>query len=189
VLPLDDKADGEACDDARDCASGTCVRGPGDDDAVCAGACDAAHACANDDVCLALAEGARACFAPVADGGPCSGADVCAGGRCIEDRDAGAVCASVCPAPQDADSCADGFLCVDDADGDRVCMPVRNEFAEGEACVDERDCASRLCGRYVAEGLDESLCARPCPAAPDTCGADQICWEGDDGDLCGPTPP
>jgi hypothetical protein len=188
VSPLADGVDGAACTDPRDCLSGTCVRPPTPDDSgtpVCAPACDAAHACAAvGDLCLPLKEGARACLAALDDGAPClGGGDVCAGGRCIVDRDGSAICASPCV----DEACADGFVCVDDADGGRICMPQRNEFADGEACVDERDCVSQICGRYAANGFAASLCASPCP--PGGCGADRVCWEGDDVDLCGPIPP
>lgn len=191
VLPTGDGATGDACDDARDCLSGTCARAPapsgGAADAVCAPACDDAHPCAGSDFCLALEGGARACFPAVADGAPCTSPATCAGGLCINEREGGAVCASACPAPQDDASCDDGFLCVDDADDNRVCMPLLHDFADGEDCADDRDCASFHCGRYVADGLDASLCASECPA--EGCGEGQVCWEGDDVDLCGPTPP
>ncbi len=196
VLPTGNGVTGDPCDDARDCASGTCARPPvvGDvpADAVCAPACDDDHACGGGDFCLELAAGARACFPPVVDGAPCTASGACVGGLCINEREGGAVCASACPAPQDDASCDDGFLCVDDADDNRICMPINNEFADGEDCVDDRDCASFHCGRYVAPGLDESQCASPCPPGPpegDGCGDDQVCWEGDDVDLCGPIPP
>lgn len=191
VDAADVRADGAACADPRECRSGTCVRVPPAEGAVCAPACDAAHACVDVDAfCAPLAaagdddSGARACVVPAVDGAACVDAAFCAGGRCIDD-DGGAVCASACV----DDACGAGFVCVDDDAGAPVCLPERNTFADGAACDDARDCASHICGRYVATGLDVTLCASPCPA--EGCGPDEICWvaDGDAPDLCGPVPP
>lgn len=192
VDAADVRADGAACADPRECLSGTCVRVPPEEQAVCAPACDAAHACADPAAfCAPLAAadddvsgGARACVVPAADGALCVDDAFCAGGRCLDD-DGVAVCASACV----DDACAAGFVCVDDDAGAPVCLPERNRFDDGAACDDARDCASHICGRYVATGLDVTLCASPCPA--EGCGPDEICWvaDGDAPDLCGPVPP
>ena len=184
VPPLDDRDDGAACADAAECRSGTCVRPPtptDDADAVCAAPCDATHACASDELCLFLLDGARACLPPLDDGTACSGANICAGGFCIADRD-GPVCASAC----EDGSCDGAFVCVDDDDGNAVCMPELDARADGDACVDPRECTSRICGNFIDGDTAVELCASPCP--PEGCAADQLCWEGDDVDLCGPIP-
>ena len=189
VLAVDDRVDGAACDDSAQCLSGTCVRPPipgGSGDAVCAGACDGDHACtAASDLCLPLADGARACLPALADGAACAGSDVCAGGFCIVDS-GGPVCASPCDTAGGGRRCLQGFGCVDDDEGNALCLPALDDRADGEACQDLRECQSQICGRFVDGAFDVELCASPCP--PEGCGPDRICWEGDDVDLCGPVP-
>ncbi len=183
VPPLRDGVDGDVCDDPRQCLSGTCVRPPDAGTAVCTASCDDAHACADDGLCLELDDGARACLAPLADGVPCNGADVCAGGLCIEDRDGIAICASACV----DDACAAGFACIDDADDNRICMPLLDDRADGEACTDLRECVSQICADFGAPF--GRLCASECPdpaAERGGCDVGEACYPGPGVNLCGP---
>jgi hypothetical protein len=176
---------GEVCVDARDCVTGTCARGFGEEDATCRIACGTAHPCGVDDVCLPLGAGAGACVPLREDGARCNDSSLCRAGSCVSDGFV-AVCAAPC-GDDPTSRCAAGFACVVDESDRDVCMPLRNPpRGDGEVCRDARDCASALCVRFVTETADLGrLCASPCPV--DGCATGQVCWQGDVA-VCGPAP-
>lgn len=187
VAPLDDRAAGEACDDPRECLSGTCVVRPAVDgapaDPVCADNCSATVPCQDPSrVCVRLEGGARACLEALEDGARCTSKDSCVGGFCIEDVDGKAVCASACV----AGGCEDGFACVKDEDGNDVCMPALDDRADLEPCESARECASGHCVSFAGAGV---LCASPCGDGG-TCPAELVCYldANDAPTFCGPTP-
>jgi hypothetical protein len=185
AVPLDDRLAGETCTDPRQCASGTCVRPPGDEPAICADNCSASVACSDSElVCVRLEGGARACLAPLEDGAACLSSETCDGGFCIEDVDGTARCASACL----RGGCEDGFACVKDAERNEVCMPLLDDRASGEACSGARDCRSGHCARFVTNERDfGTLCADPCDEGQ--CEGGLVCWENPVGpDVCGPQP-
>jgi hypothetical protein len=184
ATPTDDREIGAACDSSLECLSGMCVVSPASDQAACVAPCGEDEDCGGD-VCVRLELGARACLESLPDGAACIAHDLCAGGFCVEDRDGVAKCASPC----DAGACAPDFFCVDDEEGNDVCMPRLDDRAAGEACEINRECDSGLCRHFVADTDLGTLCADPCAATEPVCGEGLVCWDGDEVDVCGPTPP
>jgi hypothetical protein len=188
VEPTADKENGEECADARECRSGTCVGLPSSGDLICAANCtDDGNECGDDEVCARLELGAHACIPALPDGAECAVDTECSGGFCVADIDGTKKCARACDA---SGACPDDLFCVpDDADND-VCMPRLDSRPAGDACESDRQCASSLCRRFATETEElGTLCADPCAAAEPFCPVDEVCWEGDDVDVCGPTPP
>lgn len=183
VSPLDDRGLGASCDSSRECASGVCIVPPAGGGAVCAAPCAGDEDCA-DGVCLRLELGARACAEVLPDGAACEANLACAGGFCVEDRDGVRKCASAC-----ADGgCAPDFFCVSDQDDNDICMPRLDDRSAGETCAVDRECASGICSHFVADTDLGTLCADPCAGGEPVCADGLVCWDGDDVDVCGPTP-
>jgi hypothetical protein len=184
LSPLDDRADGEACETPRDCLSSFCVKVPHLVSSVCAASCDTT--CGPGLACVPIEAGATVCVDAAADGETCTTAAVCAGGTCITDVDETSYCTSPCV---DGDCATEGWACMPTVSDVDVCMPPLDDKVAGEACASARECASGHCGSFATDTEDlGDLCADPCDAEG-LCAVDLVCWSTTVGpDLCGPIP-
>lgn len=154
-----ERAEGEACGDHRECASGRCA-------GVCLARCVAE--CPAGQQCVDFGTGTFCVSEPLPIGAACDEGDVCAdgaacvAGRCLPGCGGGCPVGAVCLGAQCHSACAVDADCRPGRGCDRVsggCVDP-GPGAVGAGCDDTRDCADGLC----LDGRCRGRCAGGCAA-------------------------
>ncbi len=168
------KGYGAPCTGNSECSSGFCVEtGSG---GFCSASCEA-KACPNNDQCVALKGGGKACLpgsgvqGTLTFGEACDSNSECKSKICAV-IPGGRLCSRACT-PGKAGDCPAGHIC-SASGGQSICLPGARKKHLGAACSRNSDCASDLC----ASGGWGLRCARFCDAPPaTTCPAGFSCWK------------
>ena len=167
------KGYGAPCAKNTECSSGVCLSTGGG--VFCSASCDST-ACPNNDKCLALKSGGKACLpgsgveGTLTFGKACDSNSECKSKLCAV-IPGGRFCTRTCT-PGKAGDCPAGHLC-SASGGQSVCLPGAKKKKLGASCKRNDDCALDLC----ASGGWGLRCARFCDTPPDTtCPAGFSCW-------------